>query len=1153
MDLKFVRWVSGFFRALGIAALLLSMTLSRPGWAQTPTGAIEGEITDPSGAVIPGAKVTVTELATGRSVTLTTSAEGRFVVRNLLPGVYKVTAEAAGFAAKTLEKVSVSSGAVVNASMKLELGKTGEIISVVAEAVTVDTARQTVDSVITGTEVRNLPYFSRNFLDMAALAPGTWIRDGGSIDPTKEFAYRVVGVVGRSGTATRVQIDGIDVTDETVGTTVANFSPEAINEFQLTRSSLDPSTSFTSSGAINIITRTGGNEIHGNWFWDYYNQDMGARPHYLTRKDLEEFNGSNPPFKRNRTGGTIGGPFKKDKLFWLVNWERHYQTELRTSRVPEFPQLNISQSWPAGLRFTDHRLDWNITSNTRFFGKFHHDWNLATGGSAVSPFQTINWTNLVTFGLDHTGPRMTHTYRFGYVNFNNRIESQELKYKFLRTPQGIPYYLGVGPYAAGPNSLAPQATYQDNYQNSYEGSWFQGKHTLRYGFDVRRIILGGFANFAGPLSIYGTYDAATIAALKARGANLQDPLEYPLESFTTGNQNGFFNLAPAHGLPHGGHFNTRTAWFLQDSWKLHRNFTLNLGVRWQYDTGYFASKEVPREPDLERWGRGFSTYPEFPKDAFSPSIGFAWNVRGDNKTVIRAGFYKAYEMNILNNTMFDEFSMLPPGLGPEYYDISHVAGPDGKPINVDGKHPDGNYEDLIGTPIKNVVGLLGQIHEALNAAYANYQFDPKKGTSFFKQAQGLTYGGVIPGNQFKIPYAVQFNVGVQREIVPGTVLSVDYVHNHAIGLPNFLVDYERRRDAETLNVAAARARVNSVLGGKTVDEWIAANPTRNISAFGLISDTTYMGLYPDYIRARFFTGGFTRYRGLQVSLRGGGRSFWRIRDVGYNLSYALARGESASAVSRVEFLATPFDNRRWNWREAFGPNDLDRTHTLRWALVMTVPGGFRLNSFWQFNTAQAQNLTVPNLGGAISGANGFFGTDINGDGGRGTTPAADLLPGTKAGAFGRSIKDFKKLNQIIQSFNQNYAGKLTPHGEALVRAGIFTEAQLKRLGAVIPTIPLVPENNPWPWHNLFTTDVRLDRPIKLTRLREGMEIVPFADFYNLFNHAPANIYGGLTARFGALNYDYAAAPEGQKASDLDYARGRLNRTRQVLFGLRFNF
>ena len=151
-------------------------------------------------------------------------------------------------------------------------------------------------------------------------------------------------------------------------------------------------------------------------------------------------------------------------------------------------------------------------------------------------------------------------------------------------------------------------------------------------------------------------------------------------------------------------------------------------------------------------------------------------------------------MNIFNNLIFDEFDMLPAGLGPDFYDQTYVAGPDGTPINADGKHPDGDYTDLVGQPIKDVVGLVGQIDTALKAAYGGYKFDPNKGDSFFKSARGLAYGAVIPGNQFKVPYAIQGNIGVQRELRAGTVLSVDYIYNHGVGLPFMRPDFERRRD-----------------------------------------------------------------------------------------------------------------------------------------------------------------------------------------------------------------------------------------------------------------------------------------------------------------------------------------------------------------------
>src|SRR5689334_19851110 len=294
-------------RVLLVIGLLIGLFVSAFG--QTPTGAIEGIVNDPSGAVIPGAVVSITEQATGRNLAQTAGAEGLYSVRNLLPGLYTVKVTAPGFAANETKDIVVNSGAVVSVNIKLEIGKTGDVVEVSAQAVTVDTARQTVDTVIQSKQIKDLPLFSRNFLDLAALAPGVIVRDGNSIDPTKTFAYRAVGVDGRSGTGTRVQIDGIDVTDEMVGTTTANISTEAVNQFQLTRSSLDISTSLSSSGAVNIITNSGTNELHGSWFFDFYNQDLGARLAYQPTASA---------FDRKRTGGSVGDKIIKDKLFWYA-------------------------------------------------------------------------------------------------------------------------------------------------------------------------------------------------------------------------------------------------------------------------------------------------------------------------------------------------------------------------------------------------------------------------------------------------------------------------------------------------------------------------------------------------------------------------------------------------------------------------------------------------------------------------------------------------------------------------------------------------------------------------------------------------------------------------------------------------------------------
>lgn len=1111
--------------------------------AQTPTGAIEGTISDTTGAVIPGAKVTVVEKSTDRTINVSTNATGGFSVRNLLPGVYSVRVEYTGFSTKELRAVEVNSGSVVNGSLIMEVGQTGSVVEVQAQAISVDTARQTVDTIINTNEIRDLPLFSRNFLDFAALAPGVIVRDGTNIDPTKASTFRTVGIAGRSGTATRVQMDGIDVTDENVGTTVTNISQEAVNQFQLTRSSLDISTSLTSSGAINIITNSGGNDLHGTWFYDYYNQDMGARLQYQSTA---------APFDRKRTGGTLGGRIIRNKFFWYGNAEKTWQTTQSVVVLPTFPQFNQTQGQALNVQYAFGRLDWNITPSSRMFYKFQHNDDISATG-ALSPQQNVNNTNLNAIGLDFAKGRSTHAIRFGYTNFNNHISSQELNQKFLRVSD-VPIRLAVGALTYGPNTLAPQASYQDGVQLSYDGSYMLGKHTLRYGGSFNRLTLGGFAKFANWLRVTGTFDANTVANLDRQGIDSKDPLNFPLSTFTTGSPNGFPSLMGCHNQEHGCHINNRTAFFAGDSVKLARNFTLNLGLRFEYDSGYFNNDPtVKRLPVLETWGKGFSEFPNAPK-LWNPSVGFAWDPKGNGKMSIRGGFYRAYEMNINNNIFFDEFVMLPPGIGADNNTIAKVVSPDGTPINIDGKHATGNYSDLIGQKLRDVLPTVVAVHNALRTAYANYKFDPTKGTPALTTLGGDN-GGIIPGNAFKPPYSLQFNIGVERELRPGTVLAVDYIRNHGVGLPFLFPDFEQRRDASTLNVAAARTNINSVLLGQTMDQYIATHAASNISTFKVSGDDVFTGKTPDYLFMRFFQGGFTSYRALQVSLRGRASKVvvpW-LKDSQYTLGYSLARSESTGGGARPEFETGTGDNHNFNSKQYFGPTTQDYRHVLSASQTLTVPGGIRLNSVWTFRTAAAASVSIPNLnvGSATSGSNGIFATDLNGDGGNGsTTPRNDALPGINTGQFGRSIGSLDELNAAITQFNQTYAGKITPAGRALVNAGLFTEAQLVALKGVVAPIALVPAGNPNPWHNVFTTDLRITRPVKI---KEHYKISPFADIINLFNHAPMASYTGLGATFGALNFNYAGAAAGQQAPDLSSNRGRLNGLRQVQVGIRLDF
>lgn len=1130
-------------------------------FSQTPTGTIKGRVLDPNGAAVTNATVNIKDNATNRVVTAHTNDQGVYEARNLPPGSYSVTVNQTGFSTSTVENVQVQIGQVATIDVNLAVGTVGTntvTIQGTEAQLIVDTTRQTVDGVVTAEKIQQLPLNGRNFLDLAALQPSVRVQDGGNIDPTKVNAYRAVSVNGSSGTGTRVQIDGIDVTDETVGTTTANISTDAVQEFQLSRSSFDLSTSLTTTGAVNINTRSGGNDYHGSAFYFWRNQKVGAR-----RFDLEE----KPESSRTQQGGRFGGPILKDKLFFFINGEHSSELAQNVVQInPPFTQFSASDSLPIRARYWTGRLDWTATDKIRMFYSHRYNDDNSTGGTVISPFQNNDWTNVHVVGADITGEKLTHSFRLGYVNFNNRIESTELGVPFLTTPQGFAFQLNINDLSFGPNSLAPQQTYQDNKQFKYDGSYFRGNHTFRFGGEINRIQLGGFANFAGPLTVNGDFPATPFGA-----AN--DPLNYPLLSFSTGPNSGFFTAQPSHGLPFGGHSNTRTGWYVGDSWRIRPNFSLNFGVRHNRESNMFA-KGAPAIPELERFGAGRGQVAKFPWHAFSPQLGFAWDPTGEGTTSIRGGFYLAYEMNIFNNALFDEFARIATGIGPTVFDQTHIAGPTGDPIVVPITSTacpgaaDGDYTCLEGLPIGSILGDLGRIHNAVQAAFSSFfpQYDPNTGISEFANSGGNTFGGQFPGD-YKIPYSMQFNLGFQRELAKNTVLSVDYVRIRGVGLPYMLVDNERRRDASFFNATAGAARVPVTLARHqvaSIDQLIAfgafidpndpslGRRAANIADFGLANDTVWPGV-SDLVRARLIQGGFSLYNGLQVQLNGrfakDGMSFFSIGDnqlvrgVDYTISYALSKAEATSGSGRQEFITnTSRNNVRYN--NDFGPTGNDRTHLFGAGLIIGTIGGFSINPTFRFGSAPPVTLTVP-FTDTFAGANNIFTTDINGDGGTGTSARGDVLPGTNIGDLGSRIGSWQELNGIISTFNTTFAGTLTPHGQRLLQAGIFSEAQLRSLGAFVKPINLVPENNPWPFQGRFSADLRVTRPISI---KERFKIEPYLEVFNLFNNTPKGTYGGLNHRvFGNLNFPYASVDLG----DLDsQVRGLLQNPRQVQFGIR---
>lgn len=217
---------------------------------------------------------------------------------------------------------TILTGTVTPGNLTLEVGASSTVIEVAATAVAVNSEQVTIQGVITDTQIENLPINGRNFLDLAQLEPGVQIQDGGNFDPTKK-GFSSISFGGRFGRTARIEVDGLDISDETVGTTTQNISIGSIKEFQVSQSSLDLATELTSSGTVNITTRSGTNAIHGDGFFNY-------------RGDATSAKFGNPPavFDRKQYGASLGGPLIKDKLFVFGSGERTAQNLLASVKPP---------------------------------------------------------------------------------------------------------------------------------------------------------------------------------------------------------------------------------------------------------------------------------------------------------------------------------------------------------------------------------------------------------------------------------------------------------------------------------------------------------------------------------------------------------------------------------------------------------------------------------------------------------------------------------------------------------------------------------------------------------------------------------------------------------------------------------------------------
>jgi len=752
--------------------VLLLLAFAGIAAAQTETGQVTGKVLDPSGAVVPNAKLSLKSLSTNLVRSTVSNDAGIYLFPSVLPGDYELTAEAAGFA-KSSQNVVVTVGARVGVDVRLEVGRPETVIQVTETAGQVNVETQTLSTVLSRQNLADLPTLTRNPYELVVTSGNI---SGG--DPSGRGVGYAIN--GQRSSSTNILLDGSANNDEFTATPGQYVPLDSVQEFSLLKSNFTAEYGRATGGVVNVATRSGTSEFHGSLY--EYNR--------VSRLAANSFdnNANGLPksvFTRNQFGFSLGGPIfipeefnkDKDKLFFFTNveWFRIRSAARRTVWIPADGLINasaantknffntygkvrssfadlgtftkgqlkaagfdpctggaagggcallpdstplmrrISYSYPADSGGGDPRneyqwvtrLDYNMSSKTQIYGRLAlQDQNGLPGSNADSPYQGFD-TGFTTknqnwlFSVIHSfSPQFASQSK---VVFNRLNQAQPLGdfpptptlYAYGTTPAsilgsrvGFPGYLPFDPGNAIPFG-GPQ-----NFVQLYQDmSYIRGRHQLRFGGAYTYIrdnrTFGAYQNSVLQLASSGRFGQAIDNLLAGKALIYQGAID-PQGKYPCG---ATVDASCTVTLPVGQPSFSRSnryhefAYYIQDSWKVHRNLTLNAGLRWEYfgvqhnknpklDSNFYLGSGSTYEQQLRNgqvmlapdspvgglWGKDYNNY--------GPRVGFAWDMFGNGKTSLRGGWGLFYERNFGNVT----FNVIQNP--PNYAVISIQAGVD---------------------------------------------------------------------------------------------------------------------------------------------------------------------------------------------------------------------------------------------------------------------------------------------------------------------------------------------------------------------------------------------------------------------------------------------------------------------------------------------
>jgi outer membrane receptor protein involved in Fe transport len=597
------------------------------GQSQIGGATLNGTVTDPSGAVVGGAKITATQTATGFTRTTESSDRGLYSLSSIPVGTYDITVEKGGFNLSKLSGVTLTIGAVATLDVKLAVGVVAEAVNVEATVPVVETTRSQTSTVVDSASVGGLPINGRNFLDFTLLTPGV-VRD-----PTRGGD---ISFGGQRGTANSLQVDGSDANNTFFGQSTGragtgrspySFSQDAVQEFQVNTNTYAPEIGRAGGGVVNVITKSGTNQFHGTAFEFFRDKGLNANSWENNRIGVAKKN-----YHYNQFGGNLGGPVKKDKVFFFFDYDGQRNTEPITVILPvAAPSDPLSQQGRAAIQQYLAAYPRSLNNNV-YLGKV--DFNISDAQRLsvrynANRFTGINYENSgSTSAVGHTGNASVHTDNIAGTHTFVLSPTSVLESRFTFTrdnepgeanstaPEVVLQQSGTTVLNFGRNNFSPRYTNAKTFQWAESLSHVRGGHSYKMGVDLifQRIdnffpgffsgsyTYTSFANFASGIPFSYTQALA--------GANTDGPLSKPNAS--------------------------EYALYAQDSWRVSNRFTLNYGIR--YDLFSYANPTV-MSPDAGLAALGLDTSRiNLDTNNIAARFGFAYKVSDSGNMTIRGGY-----------------------------------------------------------------------------------------------------------------------------------------------------------------------------------------------------------------------------------------------------------------------------------------------------------------------------------------------------------------------------------------------------------------------------------------------------------------------------------------------------------------------------------